>query len=183
MTIQDRQARYCVPCGKKGEHTSLDHTYCPKKREILQERVRESREKRKTETENNHKDIELIRSVFEYSNTNVWPTIYTKQQIATSTIISMALLDQAVNPGTFQNKFKIGCEQNGIPTVKYIIERNTAKEFFNTMCGALIQSRELTQIGTITQAGTSGETLIQIGTQIGTHPHALLNQHKQRQQK
>ena len=183
MTTQDREERYCVPCGKRGDHTSLDHSYCPKKRDIIQERVRAARETRKTEIETNQKDIELIKSVFEYSNTNVWPTMNTKQHTSINTIISMALLDEAINPGIFQNKLKKGCEENGIPAVKYTIERNTATEFFNTMCGAKSQNRELTQAGIRTQAGTSRETDKQGETQVqdGTHAQTLFMQHKQRQ--
>ena len=31
MNIYQKAARYCIPCGKRGDHTSLDHTFCPKK--------------------------------------------------------------------------------------------------------------------------------------------------------
>ena len=180
MTDWDKQAQYCIPCRAKGNHTSIDHSRCPKKREIIQERARVIREKRKVEINTNCRDLELIKSVLDYSNNTTWPTL---QHTATSTIISLALLDEAINPGTFQNKLKKGCEENGIPAIKYTIERNTATEFFNTMCGAMSQNREVTQVGVRIQAGTSSETYNQGETKVqdGTHTETLSKQHRQRQ--
>ena len=45
MNSQHKQAQYCVPCRSRGDHTSLDHTYCSTRREIIRERARIAREK------------------------------------------------------------------------------------------------------------------------------------------
>lgn len=39
MNIYQRSARYCNPCGRRGDHTSLDHSFCPEKRKIVNERI------------------------------------------------------------------------------------------------------------------------------------------------
>ena len=160
MTIQDRQARYCVPCGKRGDHTSLDHSRCPKKRAIIQIRARVAREKRKVENESNNRDLELIKSVFEYTNSESWPTLQTKQQSRTATIISLALLDEAVNKGIFQQKLSESLEANGIPAIKYNLEQNTARDFFNSFSGRGVQ----------------------VGTQAGAQANIHTTQHKQNKQ-
>ena len=182
MTDWDRQAQYCIPCRVKGNHTTIDHSRCPKKRKIIQERARVIREKRKVEINTNCRDLELIKSVLDYSNNTTWPAL---QHTATSTIISLALLDEAINPGSFQNKLKKGCEENGLPALKYTIERNTATEFFNTMCGAMSQNREATQVGARIQAGASSETYNQGETEVrkGTHTETLAKQYRQHTQK
>ena len=160
MTIQDRQARYCVPCGKRGDHTSLDHSRCPKKRAIIQIRARVAREKRKVENESNNRDLELIKSVYEYTNSETWPTLQTKQQSRTATIISLALLDEAVNKGIFQQKLSESLEANGIPAIKYKLEPNTARDFFNSFSGRGVQ----------------------VGTQAGAQANIHTTQHKQNKQ-
>ena len=106
MNSQQKQAQYCVPCRVRGDHTSLDHTYCPTRREIIRERARVAREKTKIENEGNERDLNLIKSVFEYSNYNTWPALQTKQQLTTSVLIKLALIDEAVNPGSFQKKLE-----------------------------------------------------------------------------
>ena len=60
----------------------------------------------------------------------------------------MALMDEAVSPGSFQKDLKKGCEDNGLPVIKYTPGKNTAREFFNNLCGV----------------GTSGATVMQGGT-------------------
>ena len=56
-------------------------------------------------------------------------------------------LDEAVNPGTFQTNLAKGCEANGLPTLKYSLGQNTARLFFNTICGVGMQSGLLAQGG------------------------------------
>ena len=156
MNSQHKQAQYCVPCRPRGDHTSLNHTYCSTRREIIKERARIAREKSKLENEGNKRDLELIKSVFEYSNHEIWPALQTKQQVITSAIISLALMDEAVSPGCFQKSLKKGCEDNGLPVIKYTPGQYTAKEFFNKACGvgssgATVMQGGIYQNGTQTQ--------------------------------
>ena len=109
MTDEQREARYCIPCDTQGSHTSMDHTACPKKREIIRERARVVRLKRNEDLANK-KDTELI-NILEYTDTKEWPNIQSKTQTKVCTLITLALLDEAVNPGVFQNKLTDSCEK------------------------------------------------------------------------
>ena len=136
MTQRHKQSRYCAVCKIKGNHTSLDHSACPKKREIVRERIRIEREKHMKETNNNERDIELIRTVFEYSNRETWPPIHSNtQHTQITTILSLALIEEAIQPGIFQTKLTESCRANNIPEVKYTLEQGTAKTFFQTLSG------------------------------------------------
>merc|ERR1712121_252724 len=119
----------------------MDHTVCPTKREIIRGRTIEARTKRNVETQNNKRDLELITKIFDYTNTEAWPKLqHNPDQTKMSTIITLALLDEAVNPGIFQEKLTRSCEQNNIPKVNYRLEPNTATAFYNTLCGAATQT-------------------------------------------
>ena len=61
MTTEQKRQRYCIPCKLRGDHTSLDHRYCPEKRKIVQERVKMARESRNTEENANKRDTDLIK--------------------------------------------------------------------------------------------------------------------------
>ena len=118
----------------------MDHTACPTKREIIRGRTLDARTKRNEETQNNKRDLDLITKVFDYTNTEAWPKLqHNPDQTKVSTIITLALLDEAVNPGIFQEKLTKSCEQNNIPKVNYTLQPNTATAFYNTLCGAATQ--------------------------------------------
>ena len=51
-------------------------------------------------------------------------------------ILSLALLDEATNPGIFEEKLKQACSNNGLPMINYKLEPNTAKDFQRVLCGA-----------------------------------------------
>ena len=63
MTPEQKNQRYYIPCQLRGNHTSLDHRYCPEKRKIIQERVKAAREYRKTAENENIRDIKLIKKL------------------------------------------------------------------------------------------------------------------------
>ena len=140
MSDQQKGARYCATCKTKGTHTSLDHRLCTKKINILRERAQVEREKRITSNETNSRDIELIRKALHLSSNEDWPmpqTInQTPQNSKIATIITLALLDEASYPGTFDKKIEEAFNNNGLPTIKYKLEANTAKNFQKTLCGA-----------------------------------------------
>ena len=134
-TSQQKDACYCIPCNRKGDHTSLD-SFCPKKREIVQQRIQMIKNEKERENQEKQKDINLIKRVLDFSNRETWPLPGNKNQTAKySAIISLALLDEATHPG--QNKFQIkltnGCKDNNLPTLNYRPEPKTAEIFFNAM--------------------------------------------------
>ena len=105
MTERQKDNRYCIPCGTRGNHTSMDNTACPTKREIIRARTIEARAKRNQETQNDKRDLALITRVFDYTNNEAWPKLqHNSEQTKVSTIVTLALLDEAVNPGIFQKK-------------------------------------------------------------------------------
>ena len=80
--------------------------------------------------------MELITRVFDYTNTEAWPKIQANpHQLKIATIITLALIDEAVNPGKFHTKLALVCEKNNIPKINYQLEPNTAKTFFNALSG------------------------------------------------
>ena len=113
----------------------MDHSACPKKREIVRERAKLARAKQTEENHANQREMDLIKRVVDYQKTDVWPPL-NQQNTKIATIISLALLDEANNPGVFQTKLTQSSQDNGIPAVNYKLEPNTAKIFFDTFTGA-----------------------------------------------
>ena len=77
MTPEQKKQRYCIPCQLRGDHTSLDHRYCPEKRKIIQERVKAAREHRKAAESENERDTILIKKNFrtcKYRSIVITPT-------------------------------------------------------------------------------------------------------------
>ena len=141
MTSQQKDNRFCIPCNRRGEHTSLDHRQCPEKRKIVQDRVKAARDARQNEETENKRDTELIKKTIEITNTGAWPALqkYQDQQQKTSTIILLALLDEAKNHGCFQRKLDSELLKNGLPIVKYELEPNTAQSALDTLCATNFQ--------------------------------------------
>ena len=137
MTTEHKAMRHCVPCNTTGDHTSLDHSMCPKKREIIKERIRINRVKREDQIQSVDKDIHIFKDLIDQTFSNTQPTVtMNEQQTQLTTIITMALIDEAFNPGVFQNKLVTQCEANGLQPVKYSLEPNTAKNFVKTLSGS-----------------------------------------------
>ena len=134
MTQRQKEKRFCIPCDQRGTHTSLDHSQCPTKREIIQKRIRAARAERTNQNKSEERDLNLIKSVIDFQQ-DAWPELSQARHIKISTIISLALMDEASNKGVFQNKLTEGCKNNGIPEIKYNLEPNTATHFFNTLAG------------------------------------------------
>ena len=176
MTEIQMQSRFCAPCNRRGDHTSLDHSACPKKREIVRERARVARIKQTEENNNNQRDIDLIKRVVDFSNTETWPQI-NQQQIRASAIISLALIEEAVTPGVglFQKKLTKGSIDNGIPEIKYQLEPNTAKAFFQAVTGAT--RRETAQMNTEAMQPPSTDKVIRVITGTPEKGKSPLSKH------
>ena len=80
MTSEQKQRRHCIPCNSDGDHTSLDHRLCPIKRNLVQSKIREARENRQREQDENKKDMELIKKTIEISTTDTWPALQQNQR-------------------------------------------------------------------------------------------------------
>ena len=117
MTSEQKQRRHCIPCNSDGDHTSIDHRLCPIKRNLVQSKIREARENRQREQDENKKDMELIKKTIEISTTDAWPALQQnqKQQQMTSTIVLLALLEKNSNPGIFQNKLGQQLQKTACP--------------------------------------------------------------------
>ena len=121
----------------------------PQKREIICKRAREARPKKSEEAQASKRDLELITRVFDYTNTETWPHLQTNpQQLKITSIITLALIDEAVNPGVFENKLALHCDVNNVPKITYKLEPDTAKVFFNALTG----------VGKDTETGHRGTT-------------------------
>ena len=137
MTSDHKAMRYCVPCNTTGDHTSLDHSLCPTKKEILRERIRVNRELRHDQIQSIDKDLNIFKNLIDQTFSDTQPNLtLNKQNTQMTTLITMALIEEAFTPGVFQNKLTAECEANGLLPIKYTLEPNTAKEFVKTLCGA-----------------------------------------------
>jgi len=132
-----KRNRYCAACKKKTDHTTLDHKQCPKKREIIRERARIARERRMEEKESTKRDKELITSTLNIANNNEWPDIQgnNKQHTKIITLITLALLDEAADPGKFNKTLEDRFKENGLPTINYKLGPKTASNFLETITG------------------------------------------------
>ena len=138
MNERDRENRYCIPCDNRGNHTSLDHRQCPEKRRLVQEKIKAARDKRKAEETEDRRDTNLIHKTLEMANSNAWPALQNsqEQQQKTSTVVLLALLDEAHIPGTFQRKLSNELKKNGLPEIKYEPEPGTAAFMAKLLTGA-----------------------------------------------
>ena len=138
MTERDKENRYCIPCDARGNHTSLDHRQCPEKRRLVQEKIKAARDKRKSEETEERRDTNLIKKTLEIANTNAWPALQNsqEQQQKTSTVVLLALLDEANLPGSFQRKLTSELKKNGLPEVRYDPEPGTASYMAKLIAGA-----------------------------------------------
>ena len=133
MTPDQREARYCIPCGVRGDHTTLD-PFCPKKRTIIQKRIKEAREKRKENQQAQDRDNNLIQNAFDLSSSIAWPTLDTNiQREKISAILMLTLLDEAVSEGSFQSNLSKACQDNDLPQIIYSPNPNTATALFDSM--------------------------------------------------
>ena len=94
----------------------MDHSACPTKREIIRKRASEARDKKTAEAQANKRELELITRLLDYTNTENWPHLQNNTQ---QLKVSLALIDEAVNTGVFQEKLTKHCEMNKIPKVTY----------------------------------------------------------------
>ena len=69
MTQQHKDARFCIPCNTRGNHTSLDHTLCNTKRNIIKNRIKAMRDEREKTNKETDRDINLIKNVIEQTQT------------------------------------------------------------------------------------------------------------------
>ena len=143
MTEEQKAKRYCAACKSRGTHTTLDHRQCPRKREILRERAMLEREKLVNVNEKENRDVELIRKAINFNNNEGSPINInqTPQQSAITTIVTLALIDEANNQGIFENKLKDALENNNLPVVKYKLEPDTARKFQRILTGTHIRDQ------------------------------------------
>ena len=136
MTHEQKRARLCIPCGNRGDHTSMDHAACPKKREIVRERAKLARESDIQEQKTIQRDTNLIKTVLDTQKNDIWPQ-YTHNPNHTkiTSLVALALIDDAVHPGSFSENFKNACTSNGLPEIKYKPAEGTAKAFFKAITG------------------------------------------------
>ena len=101
------------------------------------------REKLVNVNEKENREIELIRKAINFNNNEEFPLIInqTPQQSAITTIVTLALIDEANNEGVFEIKLNEALENNNLPMVKYKLEPDTAKKFQRVLCGTPIRDQ------------------------------------------
>ena len=138
MNDREKERLYCVPCKAGGEHCSLDHKLCPTKRRILQERIQMARKKKNDVKEQEERDQKLIeKAAAAMSNTGGWPalpTLCNEKQLTMASVITLAMIDEVANPGSFQESLDKACLDNNLSKVKYTPKPGTALTVFRAIC-------------------------------------------------
>ena len=129
MTPEQLRRRYCIPCGRRGNHTSLDNAPCPSKRRLVHEKINIARAAQASHDQENKRELKLIQSVFDYTNPAQYPSLPGNlQQIKSNTLLSLLLIEEAITPGIFYTKLKQTFEHNGLLPVEYNLETGTVAE-------------------------------------------------------
>ena len=138
MEPRDKRHLYCVPCKAGGDHCSLDHKLCPTKRRILQERIRMARQKISDAKQQEDRDQQLIEKAAKaIANTGGWPALPTlgnDNQLTMASVITLAMIEEAIHPGSFQKNLDKACVENKLNTFKYTPMPGTATAVFQAMC-------------------------------------------------
>ena len=165
MTIQQKAKLFCVPCNTTGDHSSLDHRACPTKRKIVQERIKESRKQRDEEDQKLEKEKQTMKKAFEYVS-NEFPQLpqVMRNGNSSATLITLALLEEAVSPGCFQEKMDKLCEENNMEKIIYKPDRKTANAVFNAICTPLLTPEHATNITDQRTKQTANRSVIKVKT-------------------
>ena len=123
MNDRDKKERYCIPCGQKTDHTSLDHSFCPITRALRRKNIRIAREKRENERTEEERQKKIMRKIVT-DNVTEWPLLGGKQLIING-IINLAILEEAACPNTFNENLREGLSLNGLPVFEYNILSET----------------------------------------------------------
>ena len=78
MNTIEKNARFCILCGTRGDHSSID-PFCPHKRHMIQNRIKEARSKR-SEFEQAHERCNITQNTCDFSDNNTWPSLNTPTQ-------------------------------------------------------------------------------------------------------
>ena len=138
MSPYHRSYVFCVPCKSGGDHCSLDHKLCPTKRRVLQERIQEARQKKIDEEKKDNRDQQLAektaKAIATASGFPALPTLSNDKQLNLAAIITLALLEDAVIEGSFQECLTKACIENNLPQIKYKPNHETSVNVFRAIC-------------------------------------------------
>ena len=131
---------YCIPCAAVNGHCSLNHRSCPTKKRIIQRRIQNIRSARDKENTDKEKSSVISKQIaLELSNMDKWPKMPTQineqaQNYPMSAIITLALIDEVHEKGSFQSKLDQACHANNYQKFKYDINHNAAIMFVQNVC-------------------------------------------------
>ena len=138
MTMSDKRNRYCGHCRMKTDHTTLQNTKCPAKRNYRRKKEAEIRAERRGEENRTREEEERWRRIMNASNGGNTQRIITegpKMKEATITIITVAILNEATNPGSFKNALNEGFRKNGMEEVDLDLKADCVKYFMDRWTG------------------------------------------------
>ena len=131
---------YCIPCASANGHCSLNHRICPTKKNTIRKRIFDIRAARDKVNSDIQKSSELSKQIaVELASMGNWPKLSTdaseqERNLSMTGIITLALIDEVHQEGSFQTKLDQACEENKFPKFKYYINHNTAIMFVQNLC-------------------------------------------------
>ena len=131
---------YCISCANANGHCSLNHRTCPTKKTIIRKRILEIRASRDKINAENEKRSEFSKHIVEeLKNVGNWPSLMPNlnnndNNTAMTAIITLALIDEVHQEGSFQGKLDKACAENNLPKVKYDMNHDTAIMFVQNLC-------------------------------------------------
>ena len=79
MTTGEKKARHCILCRTRGDHSTID-PFCPYKRNMIQNRIKEARGKRLESEQAQERYCNITQNTCDFSNINTWPLLTTPTQ-------------------------------------------------------------------------------------------------------
>ena len=129
---------YFIACASG--HCSLNHRACPTKKSIIKSRILDNRAARNKSNNDKSKHSELSKQIAtELSNLDKWPKLSSHAtsldiSIPMSAIITLAMIEEAHNEGSFQLSLDKACEENKFPKFKYKINHGAAVMVMKNLC-------------------------------------------------
>ena len=141
-TEYHKSQAYCISCATANGHCSLNHRICPTKKDIIRKRILDVRATRHQIDTDNDKRSELSKQIAaELSNIDKWPQLtpnlnehHTNNSLPMTAIITLALIEEVHQEGSFQGKLDKACVENSFPIFKYDINHDAAVMFVQNLC-------------------------------------------------
>ena len=133
MTPRDRDRRYCGHCVSFTDHTTFQNNKCPGKKRYKKDKeneVRRARRQLEQEKEEEERRMKRIIELAQEGGTQ-WTSAGSEVEIPTvnMTLLMMAIFEDAVDEGVFEERLAASYLENGLKPVKYTLREGFSRKF------------------------------------------------------